>query len=86
MATISRDKCPHISSTEAGPQSDTCAECGAPGPIRVCLSCGHVGCCDSTNGHATAHAKATNHPIIRSLPLSHHSFTWCYDCQAYLSS
>jgi uncharacterized UBP type Zn finger protein len=51
----------------------------------MCLTCGHIGCCDSIKGHATAHAKATDHALIRSLPFNANSFTWCYKCQAYLS-
>ena len=36
--------------------------------LRICLTCGHVGCCDnSPNRHATAHAHSASHPIIRSL-------------------
>ncbi len=70
--------------SQAQPRGDACAECGAPAPIRVCLTCGHVGCCDSSQGHATAHAKGTGHPVIRSLPLSETSFTWCYTCNDYL--
>ena len=35
--------------------------------LRLCLSCGHVGCCDSSpNHHASAHAHDTGHPIVRS--------------------
>ncbi|PYS90085.1 MAG: hypothetical protein DMF64_15905 [Acidobacteria bacterium] len=86
MATIPRADCPHIStvSDAPAPANSACAECAAPAPTRVCLTCGHVGCCDSTRGHATAHAQASGHPIIRSLPLSTGSFTWCYECKAYL--
>ena len=86
MAAIPREQCPHAPTVHADftPDTHECAECGAPGPTRVCLSCGHVGCCDSTRGHATAHAKQSAHPVIRSLPLSEGSFTWCYECNAYL--
>ncbi len=36
--------------------------------LRICLECGHVGCCDdSPNRHATAHARASEHPLIRTL-------------------
>jgi uncharacterized UBP type Zn finger protein len=36
--------------------------------LRLCLECGHVGCCDSSkNKHATKHNRATHHPVIRSL-------------------
>jgi uncharacterized UBP type Zn finger protein len=87
MATIARGDCPHVNTTtnEVQPATAACAECGASAPTRVCLTCGHVGCCDSTRGHATAHARASRHPIIRALPLAPNSFTWCYECNAYLS-
>jgi monovalent cation/hydrogen antiporter len=87
MATKPRADCPHINAIPTTPTHDAaagCAECGALSPTRVCLTCGHVGCCDSTRGHATAHAHASGHPLIRALPLSAGSFTWCYECNAYL--
>ncbi len=35
--------------------------------LRLCMSCGHVGCCDdSKNRHARAHAGMGSHPIVRS--------------------
>ena len=54
------------------PNSDGCEECLKLGDewvhLRLCMSCGHVGCCDSSkNKHATKHAHHTKHPIIRSL-------------------
>jgi uncharacterized UBP type Zn finger protein len=54
---------------EAGTQG--CEECLAIGQrwvhLRKCLVCGHVGCCDQSIGkHATKHAHATGHPVIRS--------------------
>jgi uncharacterized UBP type Zn finger protein len=46
--------------------------------LRICLECGHVGCCDdSPNRHATAHYQADNHPLIRSLEPGE-DWTWCY--------
>ncbi|HEV2591716.1 MAG TPA: UBP-type zinc finger domain-containing protein [Gaiellaceae bacterium] len=46
--------------------------------LRICLSCGHVGCCDdSPNRHATAHFHAGGHPIIRSLEPGE-EWCWCY--------
>jgi hypothetical protein len=46
--------------------------------LRIYLSCGHVGCCDdSPNRHATAHARSTSHPIIRSLEPGE-TWSWCY--------
>ena len=48
-----------------------CAECEAAGGwwvhLRRCAACGHVGCCDSSpSQHATAHWKATGHPVMQS--------------------
>ncbi len=57
---------------DVAPNSKGCEECLKMGDtwvhLRLCLSCGHVGCCDSSkNRHATKHFRATKHPIIRSL-------------------
>jgi hypothetical protein len=53
------------------PSGTGCVECDADGGwwlhLRRCAQCGHIGCCDdSPSKHATAHAKATGHPVIRS--------------------
>jgi len=46
--------------------------------LRLCLSCGHVGCCDSSpNRHATAHAQADGHPIVQSMEPGE-DWRWCY--------
>lgn len=46
--------------------------------LRMCLSCGHVGCCDSSkNKHATRHFHATKHPLIRSIEPGE-DWLWCY--------
>jgi len=46
--------------------------------LRICLTCGHVGCCDSSpNRHATAHRHETSHPLIRSLEPGE-EWSWCY--------
>ena len=46
--------------------------------LRLCLSCGHVGCCDtSVNKHATKHFHNTGHPIMASLETGEH-WSWCY--------
>jgi CPA2 family monovalent cation:H+ antiporter-2 len=64
------------------PSARGCEECLRSGDrwvhLRICLSCGHVGCCDSSkNKHATAHYHATTHPIIRSLEPGE-LWGWCY--------
>jgi CPA1 family monovalent cation:H+ antiporter len=46
--------------------------------LRLCLTCGHAGCCDSSpNRHATAHFHATDHPVIRSFEVGE-AWRWCY--------
>ncbi len=65
-----------------------CPECVALGDtwvhLRICMRCGHVGCCDnSKNKHATAHFKASGHPIIKSIELGE-DWAWCYVDKAYL--
>jgi uncharacterized UBP type Zn finger protein len=64
-----------------------CEEClalGAPwNELRVCLACGHVGCCeDSEHQHALEHFKATGHPLIAPLERSE-TWSWCYDHRRY---
>ena len=61
---------------------DGCQECLEMGDtwvhLRLCLTCGHVGCCDSSkNKHATKHFHATNHPIVQSLERGE-NWIWCY--------
>lgn len=61
---------------------DTCHECEIEGlepvHLRMCLTCGHVACCDSSQGlHATKHYKATGHPVMRSVEPGE-SWRWCY--------
>jgi uncharacterized UBP type Zn finger protein len=59
-----------------------CPECVERGDswvhLRLCLVCGHVGCCDSSkNKHATRHFHATRHPLMRSIEPGE-SWVWCY--------
>jgi hypothetical protein len=52
--------------------------------LRLCLTCGHVGCCDSSPmRHARQHAFGVGHPIIRSFEPGE-SWRWCYLDQAYV--
>jgi CPA1 family monovalent cation:H+ antiporter len=46
--------------------------------LRLCLGCGHVGCCDSSpQRHATAHFSATHHPVVRSFETGE-AWRWCF--------
>jgi uncharacterized UBP type Zn finger protein len=52
--------------------------------LRMCLTCGHVGCCDSSkNQHARKHFEETKHPIIKSVTPGE-EFEWCYVDNIYL--
>ena len=83
-----KQECEHLAGqVVAGvePQATECQDCSLPGPLRMCMSCGYVGCCESLNSHDTHHWKKTGHAIIRKLPLADDSFTFCYEHQAYLT-
>ncbi len=75
--------CSHVSQIrDVAPQSKGCEECLKRGDswvqLRLCLSCGHVGCCDSSkNKHATAHFKKLGHPLIQSFEPGQ-DWRWCY--------
>jgi uncharacterized UBP type Zn finger protein len=76
--------CTHLDhvKTETPRTPDGCEECLATGMrwvhLRLCLECGHVGCCDSSPGkHATKHFHATQHPIIRSFEPGE-DWAFCY--------
>ncbi len=65
--------CSHFDQVRAvTPSARGCEDCLRIGDswvhLRLCLACGHVGCCDSSkNKHATKHFHATGHPVMRSL-------------------
>lgn len=83
------DRCAHTD--QARPvesNAEGCEECLQTGDrwvhLRVCLVCGHVGCCDSSkNRHARAHFHDTGHPLIQSFEPGEH-WAWCYVDEAYL--
>jgi uncharacterized UBP type Zn finger protein len=53
--------------------------------LRECLTCGHIGCCDSSpNKHATKHFQATKHPIVASVERGE-DWAWCYEDNRVLS-
>src|SRR4051812_1490724 len=66
------DPCEHLELiNDVEPSADGCTDCLAIGGrwvhLRLCLTCGHVGCCDSSpNKHATAHFHADGHPLVQS--------------------
>jgi len=81
--------CSHLGQIKnVSPNTNGCEECLKMGShwvhLRLCLSCGHVGCCDSSpNRHASKHAPAAHHPIVRSLEPDE-DWGWCYVDQVEL--
>ena len=77
--------CSHLDTitvTQLPEAVDGCEDCLREGgvwlPLRICLECGHVGCCDdSPNRHASRHAAADSHPLIRSLEPGE-EWSWCF--------
>ena len=67
------ESCEHFSEIrDVKPSADGCEDClkigGSWVHLRMCMSCGHVGCCDnSPNRHATKHYNSEAHPIVRSI-------------------
>jgi uncharacterized UBP type Zn finger protein len=75
--------CGHIAEIQdVVPSADGCEDCLRIGDVwvnlRLCLTCGHVGCCDnSKNKHATRHHHETGHPMIVSYEEGE-NWLWCY--------
>ncbi|MCY0904695.1 cation:proton antiporter [Arthrobacter sp. H14-L1] len=76
--------CEHLQAAQAPavPAEPVCEDCiregTTPVHLRMCLACGNIGCCDSSPGlHATAHHRATGHPVMRSAEPGE-TWRWCY--------
>jgi uncharacterized UBP type Zn finger protein len=76
-------KCTHLDEIKVRETNQhECEECVKTGDtwvhLRMCLTCGQVGCCDSSkNKHATKHFHRTQHPLMRSIEPGE-SWMWCY--------
>ncbi len=76
-------ECNHMDGLpEVSPSANGCEECLKTGDtwvhLRICLSCGHIGCCDqSKNKHATKHFLQMQHPIIQSFEPGE-DWRYCY--------
>ena len=85
------DDCPHIEAIrDVTPSAKGCEDCLKLGDswvhLRLCLSCGYVGCCDnSKNRHATRHYRGTGHPVIRSFEPGE-NWAWCYVDELFVDS
>ncbi|WP_155928066.1 UBP-type zinc finger domain-containing protein [Mycolicibacterium sp. CBMA 234] len=80
--------CTHLADAVGQPEPEPltpgrCGDCEALGEntwahLRMCLTCGQVGCCDSSpHQHANEHYRRTGHPVMRSLEPGE-SWRWCY--------
>lgn len=82
--------CEHRSTIREVPlDGDVCPRCVELGDrwvhLRVCMTCGEVGCCDSSkNKHARRHADSAEHPICRSLEPGE-SWMWCFVEEGFLA-
>lgn len=83
--------CSHLGQIrEVTPSSTGCEDCLRIGDtwvhLRLCMICGHIGCCDqSKNKHATRHFHSTRHPIIRSFEPGE-DWGWCHADQLFLGA
>jgi hypothetical protein len=76
--------CGHLEQVDLEVEGNTkgCEDCEKIGSdwvhLRLCLTCGHVGCCDSSrNKHGTKHFKETGHPVIKSYEPGE-NWKWCF--------
>jgi uncharacterized UBP type Zn finger protein len=82
-------KCAHLDQVrDVTPSGKGCKECLESGErwvaLRMCLTCGNVGCCDSSKGrHATQHFHDTQHAVMRSIE-PRQDWRWCYVDKMYL--
>lgn len=85
-----RRECAHpVPSVGAPHERPICLGCvresTTPVKLRMCVTCGSVGCCDSSPGrHAVGHYAQTGHPVMRSIEPGD-TWGWCYVDKAYLS-
>jgi hypothetical protein len=76
-------RCTHLGEiADVAPSAKGCEECLKTGGwwvhLRMCMICGHMGCCDSSpSKHATKHFHATGHPIMRSMEAGE-DWGWCF--------
>lgn len=81
--------CTHLDQVrQVSPSGAGCKECLETGDhwvaLRMCLSCGHVGCCDSSKGrHADKHFHDSGHAVMQSAEPGQ-DWRWCYIDQTYL--
>jgi hypothetical protein len=93
MTDPASDTCSHLAPVlerhgAVKPSGHGCVEClkthGVWVHLRLCMACGHVGCCDNSPGrHATKHSHTTHHPVIRSFEPGE-DWGYCYPDELFL--
>jgi hypothetical protein len=84
-------QCSHLGEIrDVTPSAEGCEDCLRTGDtwvhLRLCETCGHVGCCDSSrNKHATKHFQRTRHPIIKSFEPGE-GWGYCYPDELFFES
>lgn len=85
---MSPERCTHLDQIRIETtDKHVCEDCIKSGDewvhLRLCLTCGHVGCCDSSkNKHATKHFRSSGHPLVRSIEPGE-NWVWCYADNAF---
>ena len=80
---MSPEHCTHLDQIKIETtDKHVCEDCIKTGDtwveLRLCLTCGHVGCCDSSkNKHATKHFRSSGHPVMRTIEPGE-NWMWCY--------
>jgi uncharacterized UBP type Zn finger protein len=78
-----RKPCSHLDQiSDPAPSAEACVECVAQGDtwpaLRMCMTCGYVGCCDKAkNRHMARHFELTGHPVIRAYHERGMDWLWC---------
>ncbi len=86
--TYAKPRCSHLDRIrEVDAASEGCASCMESSDtwvhLRMCMECGHVGCCDSSkNQHASRHFGSTGHPIVQSKQPGE-SWYWCFEDEVF---
>jgi uncharacterized UBP type Zn finger protein len=82
-------ECQHVELIQdVKPNTEGCEECLNTGgwwvSLRMCLTCGHVGCCDASPGkHAAQHFRESGHPIVQAIE-GWEDWRWCYVDKVYV--
>jgi uncharacterized UBP type Zn finger protein len=76
--------CPHWDPQVEETSKDRCEECGSTEELRLCVTCGHVGCCESQLAHGTKHWVESGHPNTTPAAPGPLRWKWCYQDDMYV--